>query len=139
MVFVTRFPSLLIGNFSAVAFVLRPMKLLISGSRRWADRTPMESVIRRLNPHLIIHGGARGADTLAELIACELEIPTAVYPADWRMGRRAGPIRTATMIRLARPDRVAAFPLGDSPGTYDLIRQAQRAGIPVEIHTLSLR
>lgn len=86
--------------------------------------------LQLLRPSLVIHGGARGADTHAGWAATAVDIPVAVYPADWAThGRRAGPIRNAQMLAEGRPDAVLAFPGGR--GTADMVRQARAAGVPV--------
>ena len=46
----------------------------------------------------IVSGGARGADTLAELYAKKHNYPLKVFPADWNtFGKRAGYIRNKQM------------------------------------------
>lgn len=64
------------------------------------------------------------------------------YPAEWRLfGKAAGPRRNAEMVALGA-DLVLAFPLegpqNRSRGTYDCIKRATEARIPVEIQTPSL-
>lgn len=60
------------------------MRLLICGSRSWMDRQLIKQAIIEwwIPVTVIIHGGARGADTLAGEIAEELKIPTEVYLPD---------------------------------------------------------
>jgi hypothetical protein len=58
------------------------------------------------------------------------------YPADWdRHGKAAGPIRNAYMVSLGA-DLCVAFPAATSRGTWDCIRRASGAGIPVHIWPL---
>ncbi|KKL09598.1 hypothetical protein LCGC14_2564270, partial [marine sediment metagenome] len=90
--------------------------------------------IVKLNPSVIIEGGARGADKIAREIAIELEIDVMEYPAEWdKYGEGAGPIRNQQMLDEAYPNLVLAFPLPDSRGTWDMIRRARAAGIEVKI------
>lgn len=78
----------------------------------------------------VIHGAARGADTLAHEWAAHHEIPVDVYPADWQAhGRAAGPIRNARMLEEGKPDVVVAFKGGR--GTADMVRRARASGVPV--------
>lgn len=111
------------------------MIVLVCGSRNWTDR---EAIYKRLAklPHgtQIIHGAARGADQLAGACASTLGFSVREFPADWRgHGRAAGPIRNKRMLYEGQPDLVIAFPLPDSIGTVDMIRQARRARVPVEV------
>jgi len=79
---------------------------------------------------VIIHGGARGADNLAQLWADEEGYCCLVFPADWkRLGNAAGPIRNQEMIDEGKPDLAIAFPGGR--GTADMVKRARNAGIEV--------
>lgn len=81
-------------------------------------------------PAKLIHGGARGADTMAGQWAASNNIEVQVFPANWdRDGRAAGPIRNSQMLAEGKPDVVVAFPGGK--GTADMIAKARRAGVPV--------
>ena len=120
------------------------LRLLVCGDRLWGDKEAIRERILALSPGVIIHGGAQGADTLAGLAAAELGIPTEVYPAQWvRLGRAAGMIRNQQMLDEGRPDYVLAFhdDLAHSKGTANMIRRAEKAGIPVEVwsHTVRLK
>jgi hypothetical protein len=77
----------------------------------------------------LIHGGARGADTIAGDWAKTKPIERYVCRADWdKYGKAAGPYRNARMLEWL-PDLVVAFPGGR--GTADMIRQAKSAGVEV--------
>jgi hypothetical protein len=84
-------------------------------------------------PTLIIHGDARGADTLAKLWALDRGIQHLPFPIrekDWeRWGLAAGHRRNTQMIVEGLPDCVIAFP-GHS-GTENMITQAKHFKIPV--------
>lgn len=45
------------------------MKVLITGGRNYTDFNAFEHALSQLSfkPELIVHGGARGADTLADM------------------------------------------------------------------------
>ena len=77
---------------------------------------------------IIIHGGCNGADKMAERYAKENGYRWLVYPADWSIGKSAGPIRNAKMI--ANADALIAFWDGKSVGTADAIIKASRAKLP---------
>jgi hypothetical protein len=79
--------------------------------------------------HCVVHGAARGADTLAKFWAQSNERPETPVEAKWRVyGNAAGPIRNNEMLTMS-PDMVVAFPGG--PGTADMVRKALAAGITV--------
>ena len=78
----------------------------------------------------VIHGGARGADTVAARWAEAHSLEVVKFPADWqRHGRAAGGIRNQQMLDEGHPDAVVAFPGG--VGTADMVRRAKAAGLPV--------
>lgn len=79
---------------------------------------------------MIIHGGARGADSLAAYWAAHSGVPFETYQADWKQhGRGAGPIRNKRMLSEGKPDLVVAFPGGS--GTAHMVRIAREAGVKV--------
>jgi len=78
----------------------------------------------------IIHGGARGADSLAHQWSLMRQVTRMVYHADWdEYGRMAGPMRNQQMLDDGHPDLVVAFPGGK--GTHDMIMRAEKAGVEI--------
>lgn len=110
----------------------RPMLVLFCGSREWTDRGAIEREMDALPPGaIVIAGGAKGADIMAETAARERGLHVAVVKPDWnRYGRKAGILRNLAMLAL-RPDRVVAFQRDGSSGTQHTIDEAGRRGIPV--------
>jgi hypothetical protein len=113
------------------------VKVLICGSRDWPDIKAIHDRVRDLiaerGPFEIVHGGARGADSMAGLVAEWCRLPCARYPADWeRYGKRAGIIRNLQMLD-TNPDLVLAFRVNGSRGTTHMIEAAKKAGVPVEV------
>ncbi len=110
------------------------MRVLICGSRTWADEAAIQRALEDLSPGpaTIIHGGARGADQLAGRIAARLGYAVKVYEADWSRGKRAGPERNLRMLD-SKPDLVLAFWDGQSRGTAHTIAEARRRNIPVGV------
>lgn len=114
------------------------MKVAIVGSRSFMNATAVDTVVARLverDPEVIIvSGGARGVDTLAETAARKLcKNPPVVVPADWdRYGKGAGPRRNQQLIEMV--DQVVALWDGTSRGTADALRRAVLRGIPVFIY-----
>jgi predicted Rossmann-fold nucleotide-binding protein len=108
------------------------MRVLVCGGRTYSDRDALARVLAELRHTrgitLLIAGGARGADTLAEEWAKSQGIACEVYQADWNgLGRTAGPIRNQRMLDGGRPELVVAFPGGR--GTADMVRRARAAGV----------
>ena len=110
-------------------------RILVTGSRDWPDYDAVLQAIREAiqdaDDVVIIHGGARGADDIADRVCEELDLPTEAYPAQWeKYGRAAGRLRNKAMVELGA-DVCLAFPFGPSRGTRHCMREAKRAGIPV--------
>ncbi len=79
---------------------------------------------------IVIVGGQRGADTLAEQRARARGLHVA--RVDWRpdlYGRSAGPRRNAAMM-LLRPHRAVGYPTG-GPGSRDMDRRLHAVDVPV--------
>ncbi len=114
------------------------MKVMVTGSRTWRDYPRIRDVIADVNEStpisLVIHGGATGADMLADRACRSLRIPTELFLPNWRSeGRKAGVIRNITMIDQL-PDQVLAFrSRGESRGTDHAIHHATKRGIPVKV------
>ena len=109
------------------------MILLACGGRDFTDRDAVFRALDRAHAKrpvtMLIHGAARGADTLAGEWADERGILSAGVKALWdKHGRQAGPIRNRGMLQL-RPDAVVGFPGGD--GTADMLRAAREAGVTI--------
>ena len=82
-------------------------------------------------PPTLIHGDAKGADTLAAEIAAEQGWKVIAMPADWDTHHKAaGPIRNQQMVDM-HPDLVVAFLMPNSRGTRDCVERALKADIPV--------
>lgn len=72
----------------------------------------------------VVSGGARGIDSLAELVAKQLGFPTRVYPADWnRLGKSAGFQRNEQIVLGC--DELHAWWDGESKGTENTISLAR--------------
>lgn len=118
-------------------------RILITGSRDWADRDRLENAIIDLhNWHpfqwedvVIVHGDCpTGADAMAEYFATATAIKTERHPADWKKyGRAAGPKRNQQMVDLGA-EVVLAFRNPGSRGTQDCINRAIKAGLNVKVY-----
>jgi hypothetical protein len=118
----------------------QPSRLLLTGSRTWADDLAIERalalVLARHPPGvLLVHGDClREADAIAARTPGYL---AEAHPADWqRYGRAAGHRRNAEMIVLGA-DGCLVFLRGASHGTTATMHAARAAGIPIWLHTRS--
>lgn len=117
------------------------MRILVCGSRHWRDRELVEEALDAITAGMteliIVHGAARGADCYADRWAKDHGHdvdPYAVTDEQWTtIGKAAGIIRNARMLRDGRPDLVIAFTdnLRKSRGTADMVRRALDADVPV--------
>lgn len=107
------------------------LTLIVCGGRNYADRSRLFRVLDRVHHERgisrIVNGGASGADALARQWAKSRGVECVTFPADWSLGRRAGPERNQRMLD-AGADGVVAFPGGR--GTADMVRRAIAAGVP---------
>ena len=78
----------------------------------------------------IIHGAAKGADSLAQTFCINNNVEYKAYPADWdKYGKSAGYKRNTQMLVEGKPDLVIAFPGGK--GTSMMCKIAEEAGVDV--------
>jgi hypothetical protein len=106
------------------------LRVLVCGGRDYSDASRVDVVLRGIEPDVIIHGGASGADRLAGQWAWKNGKGCRVEFADWQLhGKAAGPIRNQKMLDEHAPDLVVAFPGGR--GTADMVRRAKAKGVPV--------
>jgi hypothetical protein len=112
------------------------MRVLVCGNRQWTDYELIYTRLSKLpEGTIVIHGGARGADALAGIAAKVLGLDVDCNPAEWqRYSKAAGPIRNRTMLDM-KPDLVIAFndPRVNSCGTRNMVHQAKRRHVPIEI------
>ena len=113
------------------------MRVLVCGDRNWTDKELMHRYIGALpSGTTVMHGGARGADSIAGEIAQSHGLQVELFEADWaRYGRGAGPVRNRRMIETG-PDLVLAFHnylWTGSKGTRDCVKRALSAGIHVDV------
>lgn len=134
------------------------MRILITGSREFRSLETVQLTLADVTdgkpgPHTVVHGAARGADTLAAVAAQRFGWQVDPHPADWagqcrascKPGHRqpnrngngyycpaAGHHRNQDMVDLGA-DICVAFLAKNArnSGTHDCIRRAEAAGLKV--------
>lgn len=101
------------------------MKILVSGGRNFENILFFNDVLFHVNDNInkitkVIHGSAKGVDSLASEYAKEYDIEEKGYKPDWNLGKSAGMQRNKDMVRLEKPKLVICFPTG-GPGTQHMI------------------
>lgn len=117
--------------------------VLVTGGRDYSDYETVEEPIRFLvgfygSDLRMMHGGARGADGLAQRAIKKYKIRHKVFPADWNThGKKAGPLRNVQMADYldfcrdhGHSTQVLAFPGGS--GTMHMISVAEARNHPVD-------
>lgn len=106
------------------------MRIIVCGGRSYSDRARVFAELDAVGRvEMMFHGGARGADALADEWAKARRVKHFAVPAKWsKYGKRAGPMRNQAMLG-NNPDLVVAFPGGS--GTADMVRRAKAAGVKV--------
>lgn len=115
---------------------LVPARYIFCGSRGWGGTTRIRERLERLPAGaIVVVGGARGADRIAEQVARRMGLEVEVYPARWHEeGKGAGYRRNERILGLPKVSGVFAFRTrGKSGGTDHMIRIAREAGVPAEV------
>jgi len=110
------------------------MVILVCGGRTYNNKDKVNEVLSSIHKEkpitVLIHGAAKGADTLAGYWARENNIKEKQYPALWNThGKAAGIMRNQKMLDDNKVDLVIAFPGGK--GTADMVERAKKANIEV--------
>jgi len=110
------------------------MKIAVIGSRNFNNYQLLKNTLDKYKEkcELIISGGAKGADKLAEKYAEENGIETKIFKPNWkRYGKGAGLIRNRQIVENA--DLIIAFWDGKSKGTEFSVNYAKKSGKEVEL------
>jgi hypothetical protein len=103
-------------------------RLIIAGGRGYQLNDQDWEFLDSLGPvGEVVSGCCRGADSGGEGWAKARGIPVQTFPADWSLGRKAGPLRNAQMAEYATA--VVLFPGG--AGTRSMRSLAIQAGLQV--------
>lgn len=130
------------------------MRVIACGDREWTNRAVVRRRLEALPPGtMVIHGAARGADSIAAEEARTIGLPVKAFPAHWGhgpeclptcrrvVGRAAGPIRNRQMLAFlleggpSEERRILAFhdDLSRSKGTADMVKIGRKAKVEVEV------
>lgn len=118
-------------------------RVAVCGGRTFTGRELVYEVLAAVAPKRIIHGGAKGADAIADTFARDHGIPVAVWRANWYEHGKdcpawclmqahcklAGIRRNRLIIAEGQPTMLVAFP--GNKGTANMIKQCQMAGIHI--------
>jgi len=107
-------------------------RIAVTGGRKFRDAELVDFALSKAlskGPFVLIHGGASGADNLANQWATKNGIKTEVYRAKWGMyGKAAGPMRNRTMAKSGLNGCIA-FPGGK--GTENMKQECRAMGVLV--------
>ena len=108
------------------------MIVAVVGSRGFQDYAFLEATLSSFSISLIVSGGAKGADSLAEQYAQKKCKPVSIYRPEYsKYGKSAPLVRNKAIIDAS--DICVAFWDGKSKGTKHTIDMAQKAGKEVHI------
>ena len=122
------------------------MRVIVTGARNWRDVDLIRDRLSKLMPQLphlpedivIVHGAASGADAIAHDCALRFGYtPEPHWPKyAWCESRNeiaeAPKARNQKMVDLGA-NLCLAFPTKGSRGTWDMVKRAELARIPVEV------
>lgn len=117
--------------------------VLICGGRDFGDRDAVMDVVEFLvgfygDDLRIMHGAARGADTLAQEAADFFGVRCKAFPADWDAhGKAAGPIRNIQMADYlvmcrSKGHSVQVIAFAGGTGTNHMVKEAEARGIDAD-------
>jgi hypothetical protein len=114
--------------------------ILVTGSRNFDNYDLIEKALceHPVENIILVHGGSKGADLMADFIWKKRGGETIALPAEWsKHGRAAGLIRNEQMIRDYKISNALAFRKGDvSKGTDHMISLLRKGNIPVKVHCI---
>ena len=101
-------------------------RVMVSGSRNWGDSgliyKELDKLLNTFTDKLVlIHGGATGADTIAQNWASNNNVQVEIFLPKWEeYGKKAGALRNIEMVK-SGIDTGLAFMIDNSPGTSHAI------------------
>lgn len=123
---------------------MTPMRVLVTGSRRWTDAEAVHAALDAIvttaggREVVVVHGCAKGVDMIADRWVRDRQlrrgwrVHVERHPADWKLhGRSAGFKRNVAMVRKGA-DICLAFILDGSRGATGCAHLAEDHGIRTE-------
>lgn len=118
--------------------------LLVAGSRTFTDVELMNRKLSRILDRVgvefdnivLVHGGARGADSIADSLARKCGWEVRVFPADWSQGKSAGYQRNRQMHEFLAEHKnrgCVCFWDGKSRGTTHNFKLAKEFNTPLRV------
>lgn len=109
------------------------MKIAVVGGRKFSNYNLLKETLEQENYiGILISGGAKGADQMAERYALEKNLPTLILRPLWDLhGKKAGFIRNKEIVEAC--DKLIAFWDGQSKGTSHSIYLARSLGKEVKV------
>ncbi len=109
-------------------------RVAVVGSRDWLELDKVTKFVKSLPDNtIIVSGGARGVDRVAEEAAVKHGLKVRVFEANWdKHGKSAGMRRNETIVQ--NSDKLVAFWSNNSRGTANSVLRALHKGIPVTVH-----
>lgn len=108
------------------------MRTAVIGSRGFENYNLLKKELEKFEISLIISGGAKGADTLAEKYAKEKGIETIVFNPEYELyGKKATFVRNDKIINEC--ERLIAFWDNKSKGTESTYKKALKKGKDVHL------
>lgn len=106
--------------------------VIVTGSRSWTNDAAIMAALDSLDPEVVIHGGARGADTVAHRWAKKRGRIAVVYFPDYEREKKGAPLKRNTAMVVQHPDAtLVACPLPDSRGTRFTMSEAHKQGMAI--------
>lgn len=111
--------------------------VIVTGSREWPEYLTIWTVLDAYEPELVVHGGAIGADSMAESWCKRRQVDSHICRPKWGhdpvIDTRAGLVRNVRMLSEYPRALVLAFPFGKSSGTRHCIGESVRRGHKVKV------
>lgn len=103
------------------------MQVVVCGSRSYTNKDLVYELLDVCQPTEIVHGGSKGADSIAQQYAVDHNIEYTVFLPEWDVyGRGAGPVRNKMMIEYSNPDCIILVFGSSGAGTNNTITLARK-------------
>ena len=115
------------------------MKIIIAGSRDLFEYEIlckfMNKIEKKYEVTHVISGRSKGMDSCGELWAVEHGKEIIDMPADWSLGKKAGPLRNIEMLKVA--DIILVIMNDNSKGSSHMSKIAIESGKPTYVYNFT--